>query len=53
MAGKKLTRKKAKKIRKHGKVHGKPLTPAQEGFFGRIAGGGTPTRLKKKGKKRG
>lgn len=31
---KKLTRKKAKKILKHGKVRGKKLTRKQRGFFG-------------------
>lgn len=44
--GKKLTQKKAKKILEDKKVRGKPLTKAQKGFFGLIAGGGTPTRTK-------
>ena len=35
------TQTKAKKIKKHGKIRGKKLTKAQEGFFGLIAGGGT------------
>jgi hypothetical protein len=29
-----VTKKKAKKILKHGKVRGKPLTKKQKGFFG-------------------
>lgn len=37
--GKKLTQKKAKKILKHGKVHGKDLTKKQKGFMGARAGG--------------
>jgi len=44
----KLTRAKAKKILKDKEVRGKPLTPGQKGFFGLIAGGGTPTKVKKK-----
>ena len=39
MAGKKLTPRKAKKILKHGEVHGKPLTQKQRGFMGARAGG--------------
>jgi hypothetical protein len=31
--------KKAKKILKHGKIHGKPLTKKQKGLFGARAGG--------------
>ena len=42
---KKLTKKKAKKILKHGEVHGKPLTKKQKGFFGARAGG---QKLRKK-----
>lgn len=34
-----VTRAKAKKILKHGTVHGKKLTKAQKGFFGARAGG--------------
>lgn len=34
-----LTKKKAKKILKHGKVHGRKLTKKQKGFFGAKAGG--------------
>ena len=37
---------KAKKILRHGEVRGKPLSKAQKGLFGLIAGGGTPTRVK-------
>ena len=44
---KKLTVKKAKKILKHGEVHGKPLTKKQKGFFGARAGG-TPIKRKRK-----
>jgi len=36
---KKLTQEKAKEILRHGEVRGKPLTPAQKGFFGARAGG--------------
>jgi hypothetical protein len=35
----KLTRAKAKKILKEGKVHGKSLTKKQKGFFGARSGG--------------
>ena len=45
-----VTKKKAKKILKHGKVRGKPLTKKQKGFFGARAGG-APVRRKKKRKK--
>lgn len=38
------TQAKARKIKKHGEIRGKKLTKKQEGFFGLIAGGGTPTR---------
>ena len=41
----KLTKTKAKKILKHGKVRGKKLTKKQKGFFGARAGG---QRIKKK-----
>ena len=43
----KLTQKKAKKILKHGSVHGKPLTKKQEGFMGARAGG-APVKRKKR-----
>lgn len=42
-----LTKAKAKKILEDGEVGGRPLTARQKRFFGLIAGGGTPTRLKK------
>ncbi len=34
-----VTKAKAKKILKHGEVHGKRLTKKQRGFFGARAGG--------------
>ena len=34
-----VTQAKAKKILRHGKVHGKRLTKKQRGFFGARAGG--------------
>ena len=40
------TQAKAKKIKKHGEIRGKKLTKKQEGFFGLIAGGRTPTKTK-------
>jgi len=43
-----LTSSKAKKILRHGEVRGEPLTGPQKGFFGLIAGGGRPTRLKRR-----
>ena len=43
---KKLTKAKAKEILKHGKVHGKPLTKKQKGFFGARAGGAKRKRGK-------
>jgi len=45
---KKLTRKKAKKILKHGSVRGHKLTEKQEGFFGARAGGQPIKRKRKK-----
>lgn len=42
------TRGKAKKMLRHGEVRGKPLTGSQKGLMGLLAGGGKPTRLKKK-----
>ena len=42
------TKAKAKEILRHGEVKGKPLSEKQKGLFGLVAGGGTPTRLKKK-----
>lgn len=46
MAKKKLTKAKAKKIKKHGSVRGHKLTKKQEGFFGARAGG-APVKRKK------
>lgn len=43
----KLTKAKAKKILKHGEVHGKPLTKKQKGFMGARAGGAPVKRRKK------
>lgn len=43
---KKLTAAKAKKILKDKEVRGHPLSKKQKKFFGLIAGGGKPTRLK-------
>jgi hypothetical protein len=34
-----VTKAKAKKILRHGSVHGKPLSKKQRGFFGARAGG--------------
>ena len=47
MAGK-LSKEKAKKILRDKSVRGHPLTPRQKRFMGFIAGGGKPTRVKKK-----
>lgn len=44
---------KAKEILRHGEVRGHPLTMPQKGMMGIIAGGGTPTKLKKGRRKRG
>lgn len=41
----KLTKAKAKKILKHGKVRGKRLTKKQKGFFGARVGG-SPVKRK-------
>ncbi len=40
-----MTPEKAKQILRDGEVNGQPLTEAQRGMFGVIAGGGTPTKL--------
>jgi len=45
MASKKLTKRKARKILRHGTVHGKPLTAKQKRFMGARAGG-APVRQK-------
>ena len=42
-----ITKAKARKILEDKKVRGKRLTAKQKGFFGLIAGGGRPTKLKK------
>jgi len=47
-----VTKAKAKKILKDGKIRGKPLTKKQKAYFGLIAGGGKPTRTKAKAKRR-
>lgn len=44
---KKLSKAKARKILKHRTVKGKKLSTKQKRFFGLIAGGGRPTRLRK------
>ena len=44
----KLTKAKARLILKEGKIGSKKLTARQKRFFGHIAGGGVPTRLRKK-----
>ena len=43
----KLTQAKAKKILRHGEVHGKRLTPKQKRFMGARAGG-APVKRKKR-----
>ncbi len=43
----KPTRKKAKKILRHGKVRGKKLTKRQKGFFGARAGGAAVKKEKR------
>lgn len=42
-----LTKKKAKKMLREGRARGKRLTKKQKRFFGLIAGGGRPMKLKK------
>jgi len=49
---KKLPKKKAKLMLREGRARGKKITPKQKRFFGFIAGGGKPTRLGKKKRKR-
>ena len=44
---------KAGEIMRHGEVRGHALTEKQKGLMGMLAGGGTPTRMKKRGKHRG
>ena len=48
----KVTKKKAKKILKHGKIRGKKLTKKQKGYFGARAGGAPVKRKKKKSRKK-
>lgn len=43
-----LTAAKAKKLLRDDEVRGRPLTGPQKGLFGLIAGGGRPTRLKRR-----
>lgn len=43
-----VSRAKAKKVLRHGKVRGKRLTKRQKGLFGVIAGGKKLTRVKRK-----
>ncbi len=51
MARKKtLTKRKARLILHEGEVRGHKLTEKQRGLFGLVAGGGKPTRLRKKRK---
>lgn len=50
-ARKGLTVKKAKKILREGIAKGRKLTPKQKRFFGLIAGGRIPSRLKSRKKK--
>lgn len=42
------TQAKAKEILRHGKARGRSLSRKQKGFLGLIAGGGRPTRMKKR-----
>ena len=49
---KKLSRSKAKTMLREGEARGRKLTANQRGLFGLIAGGGTPTRTKKRRKKK-
>lgn len=48
MAKKKLTKAKARKILRHGEVHGKKLTPPQRRFMGARASGQPVKRKRKK-----
>ena len=49
---KKLTKAKAKKILTDGKVRGKKLTKKQRGFFGIIASGKKPRKVRRTRKKK-
>ncbi len=46
-----VSKAKARKILRDGKIRGKPLTAKQKRYFGLIAGGGTPSKKKKRRKK--
>jgi len=46
------TKAKAKKMLKENQAQGKPLSKAQKGLFGVIAGGKKPTRVKRPKRKR-
>jgi len=48
MARATVSKAKAKKILRDGTVNGRALTKKQRGLFGVIAGGGTPTKTKKR-----
>lgn len=47
-----VSKAKAKKILRDGEIRGKKLTKKQKAYFGLIAGGGKPTRVKKQKKGR-
>lgn len=40
------SQRKAKEIAQHGEVRGKPLTKRQRGFFGLLAGGEKPSKMR-------
>ncbi|MDI6808968.1 MAG: hypothetical protein QME66_08315 [Candidatus Eisenbacteria bacterium] len=41
-----LSMAKARKMLRHGSVRGKKITKKQQGYFGLVAGGGRPSRMK-------
>ena len=45
-----VSQRKAKMIMREGEIGGRALTKKQRGLFGLLAGGGKPTRLKKRRK---
>ena len=47
-----VTTKKAKTILREGEIGGRKLTTKQERFFGFMAGGGTPTKVGHKRRKK-
>jgi hypothetical protein len=49
----KLTQAKAGTMLRENRARGRPLTKKQKGLFGLIRGGGTPTRLARRRKRRG